>query len=58
MSQGDVERIIKLPENEWTTTPKNVMAFADFMARNGLLAGKPASWKDVFFSDIHDLPGS
>ncbi|MBV9976825.1 MAG: ABC transporter substrate-binding protein [Hyphomicrobiales bacterium] len=58
MARDEVERIIKLPENEWTITPKNVMAFADFMARTGLLAGKPASWKDVFFSDIHDRPGS
>lgn len=58
MAQDEVERIIKLPENEWTTTPKKVMVFADFMARNGLVSGKPASWKDVFFSDIHDLPGS
>ena len=58
MAQDEVERIIKLPENEWTITPKKVMVFADFMARNGLVSGKPASWKDVFFSDIHDLPGS
>jgi NitT/TauT family transport system substrate-binding protein len=58
MAPDEVERIIKLPENEWTITPKKVMVFADFMARNGLVSGKPASWKDMFFSDIHDLPGS
>jgi NitT/TauT family transport system substrate-binding protein len=28
------------------------------MARTGLLAVKPASWKDVFFPDIHDQSGS
>jgi len=58
MAPDEVERIIKLPENEWTITPKKVMVFADFMARNGLVSGKPASWKDVLFSDIHDLPGN
>jgi NitT/TauT family transport system substrate-binding protein len=58
MAQDEVERIIKLPENEWTMTPKKVMSYAEFMARIGLVSGKPASWKDVFFPEIHDLPGS
>ena len=58
MAEDEVVRIIKLPENEWTTTPKKVTAYAEFMARTGLMAAKPASWKDVFFPEIHDLPGS
>jgi NitT/TauT family transport system substrate-binding protein len=58
MAQDEVERIIKLPENEWTMAPKKIMPYAEFMARTGLLAVKPASWKDVFFPDIHDLSGS
>jgi NitT/TauT family transport system substrate-binding protein len=58
MAPDEVERIIKLPENEWTMTPKKVTAYAEFMARTGLLAAKPSSWKDVFFPEIHDLPGS
>ena len=58
MPRDEVERIIKLPENEWTTTPRKVMSFADFMARPGLLAAKPTSWKDLFFPEIHDHPGS
>jgi NitT/TauT family transport system substrate-binding protein len=56
--QDEIVRMIRLPENEWTTTPKKIMAYADFMARTGLVAGKPASWRDVFFPEIHDLPGS
>ncbi|SDR07096.1 NitT/TauT family transport system substrate-binding protein [Rhizobiales bacterium GAS191] len=58
MAQDEVVRIIKLPENEWTMTPKKITVYADFMARTGLLAAKPASWKDLFFPEIHDLPGS
>jgi len=54
----EVERIIRLPENEWTVTPKKIITYAEFMARIGLLAAKPASWKDVFFPDIHALSGS
>jgi NitT/TauT family transport system substrate-binding protein len=32
--------------------------FADFMHRVGRIATKPESWKDLFFADIHDQPGS
>jgi NitT/TauT family transport system substrate-binding protein len=58
MAPTEVERLIRLPENEWTTTPKKIMAYADFMNRTGLMATKPASWKDVFFEEIHGQSGS
>jgi NitT/TauT family transport system substrate-binding protein len=51
-------RIIKLPENKWTMTPEKTMVFADYMSRVGMVPVKPASWKDMFFDSIHDLPGS
>jgi NitT/TauT family transport system substrate-binding protein len=38
--------------------PKRIMSYADFMSRVGLIAAKPAQWQDVFFDDIHKLPGS
>jgi len=49
--------IVKL-ENEWTLTPKKIVDYADFMASTGAISAKPASWKDVYFEDIHTLPGS
>ena len=58
MPAAEAERIIRLPENEWTMTPKKVMAYADFMSRNGLIPARPESWKDLFFPEVHGLPGS
>ena len=55
---AEAERIIKLPENEWTMTPKKIMAYADYMARAKMIPVKPSSWQDVFFPDIHKLPGN
>ncbi|HEX2215506.1 MAG TPA: ABC transporter substrate-binding protein [Xanthobacteraceae bacterium] len=52
------ERIIRAPENEWTMVPKKIMSYADYMSRAGMLSQKPASWSDVYFEDIHKLPGS
>ena len=43
---------------EYTITPSGVMQYADFMFAHGLIKVKPASWKDVFFPEVHDRPGS
>ena len=54
----EAERMISIAENEWTMTPKNTMAFAEFMHRVGLISTKPGTWKDLFFPQIHNLPGT
>jgi sulfonate transport system substrate-binding protein len=58
MSPAQAEKIIRLPENEWTMVPKKIMDYADYMSRVGMLAVKPSSWRDVYFEDTHQLPGS
>jgi NitT/TauT family transport system substrate-binding protein len=42
----------------YTATPHRTAEFADFMSRLGLLKNKPASWKDLFFENVHDKAGS
>lgn len=54
----EVARIVKLPENEWTMTPKKTMVFAEYMSRVGMIPVKPASWKDYYIDAVHNLPGS
>jgi len=46
------------PAVKFTTTPENVSTYADFMHQIGSITQKPASWKDVFFPEIHSAPGS
>jgi sulfonate transport system substrate-binding protein len=58
LSAAEAERIIRLPENEWTTVPKKIMDYADYMSRVGMLPVKPSSWRDVYFEESHQLPGS
>ncbi len=55
---AEVVKLIKLPENEWTMTPKKIMDYAAYMARTGMIPGRPAKWQEVFFDDIGSLPGS
>lgn len=43
---------------KWTMAPENSLKFADFMHTVGSVKEKASSWKDLFFPEIHDLPGS
>jgi len=55
---GFVLSIISDPEIDFTTTPRGFMKFADFMFKTRRIKEMPASWKDVFFSDLHSEAGS
>jgi NitT/TauT family transport system substrate-binding protein len=58
LSPADAEKIVRDPQNEWTTTPKKILTYLDYMNRAGLVATKTNDWKDIFFSGIHGVPGS
>jgi NitT/TauT family transport system substrate-binding protein len=56
-----VERLAAMladPKLHFTLVPQNVMKFVQFKARIGNVRTPPDSWKDLFFPEIHDLPGS
>jgi NitT/TauT family transport system substrate-binding protein len=57
-SVDDIMKILEDPLVEYTETPKNVMKFVEFKNEIGTLKAKPASWKDMFFDNVHHLPGS
>jgi NitT/TauT family transport system substrate-binding protein len=54
----NIARMMNDPQIVYTTTPQNVMKYADFMARTGAIKVKPDSWKDLFFPNVHGMPGS
>jgi ABC-type nitrate/sulfonate/bicarbonate transport system substrate-binding protein len=43
---------------KWTMVPESTVKYADFMHSVGTIKVKPASWKDLFFPEVHGLPGS
>jgi NitT/TauT family transport system substrate-binding protein len=49
---------ISHPAVKFTTTPENVMKYAEFMNSIGTLKSRPESWKDLFFPEIHGAPGN
>jgi NitT/TauT family transport system substrate-binding protein len=57
-SLDNILKMLNDPEIKYTTTPQNVTKYVDFMNRIGSIKAKPASWKDMFFPNVHSLPGS
>jgi NitT/TauT family transport system substrate-binding protein len=58
LTVDQVYQMLTSPGIDYTLTPSGVMKYADFMYAHGLIKVKPASWKEVFFPEVHDLPGS
>jgi len=59
--KDDVAKIYKMvsdPQIHYTLSPERTLPYAQFMHRIGTLKHNPQSWKDLFFPEIHALPGS
>jgi NitT/TauT family transport system substrate-binding protein len=50
--------VVADPDVNFTTTPENVMRYAEFMYEIGSITHRPASWSEMFFPEIHEAPGS
>jgi NitT/TauT family transport system substrate-binding protein len=56
-SVDDILTIISDKDYAYTLTPQKVFATARFMAKIGSIKEAPASWQDLFFPEVHNLPG-
>lgn len=57
-SVREIVAVLEDPDIRFTTTPENVMRYAEFMAGIGSISRAPDSWDDLFFEEIHGVPGS
>jgi NitT/TauT family transport system substrate-binding protein len=57
-SVQDIVDVLNDPHIKFSTTPENIMKYADFMRSIGSIRNHAASWKDLFFPEIHGAPGS
>lgn len=58
LSPDLIESIVRDKNVRFTTTPERAQVFADFEAKIGIIKKRPASWKELFQSGLHDKPGS
>lgn len=54
----EIVDVLNDPHVKFTTAPENVMKYASFMHQVGSIRNLPSSWKDLFFAEIHEAPGS
>ncbi len=57
-SKEPIEAILNDPHVTFDLAPHDTMKFATFLHKIGTIKHQPASWKDVFFPEAHDLDGS
>ena len=56
-SVDDIFAVINDKDYAFTLSPEKVFKTAVFMGKVGSVKEPPAKWQDLFFPDIHDLPG-
>ena len=56
-SPDDIYTIINAKDYAYTLTPQKVGKTADFMHKIGTIKNHPASWKELFFPEVQNLPG-
>jgi NitT/TauT family transport system substrate-binding protein len=55
---GEIAKMLEDPQIRFTLTPQNVAKFAAFKVDTGALGANPRRWQDLFFPEVHGLPGS
>jgi len=54
----DLMEVLNDPDIRFTTSPENLMTYANFMADVGSIRNRPKAWQDMFFPDIHGVKGN
>ena len=60
-SKLTVDRVAEIASGKdvrWTMAPENTMQYAQFMHMVGSIKVQPASWTELFFPELHALPGT
>ncbi len=57
-SEQEIVEMLRDPATRFTLTPENVMPYVAFMQRAGSVRTAAQSWTELFFPEVHGLPGS
>jgi NitT/TauT family transport system substrate-binding protein len=59
--RNNVDEIVKMledPDFVYTLTPERTMPYVEFQHKVGRVPAVPSNWKELYFPEIHELPGS
>ena len=57
-TMDDLVKQLSDPDVEFTLTPHQTMKTAEFLYKTKRINKKPADWKELYFSNVHNRPGS
>jgi NitT/TauT family transport system substrate-binding protein len=55
---AEIQKQLEDPNLVFTEVPRNIQKYANFMFDVGSIKVKANSWKDIYFQEIHNLPGN
>lgn len=58
VTKAQLLQILDNPDIRFTMTPERTMEVVAFMHKTGRLKAAPGTWKEMYFPEIHGLPGS
>ena len=58
LTEDELTASFSSPDLEFTKVPSRMGKMIDFLHKIGSVKSKPESWKDLFFQEAHQLPGS
>lgn len=57
-TEDDLVRMLENPDIRYTMVPQGIVKVVSFMHRQGRIHVEPRAWSDLFFPEVHDLPGN
>jgi NitT/TauT family transport system substrate-binding protein len=58
LTVDELVAILNEPNMLFTAAPQNMLKAAKYFNRAGIIKQDPKDWKEFFFPEVHDLPGS
>jgi NitT/TauT family transport system substrate-binding protein len=57
-TEDELVKMLENPDIRFTMAPEGTMKVVSFMHKQGRIKVEPKVWSDMFFPEVHDLPGT
>ena len=57
-NEDELVKMLENPDIRFTMVPQGTMKVVSFMHEQGRIKVAPKAWSDMFFPEVHELPGN
>jgi NitT/TauT family transport system substrate-binding protein len=58
LTEDELVKMLENPDIRYTMVPEGTMKVVSFMHKHGRIKVEPKVWSEMFFPEVHDLPGN